>query len=56
MSILFWIIGVVLVILAIGLGIYFGIFHNANKDPETEGDAVRTLLLRLNETIQDTYK
>lgn len=49
MSCIFWIIGIALIVaLAVGLGVYFGIFHGSD-DPET---ATSTLLLRLSESIK----
>lgn len=55
MSCVCWIVGIVLVLVAIGLGVYFGVFHGAN-DPETDEIITNTLILRLNETIKASYK
>lgn len=52
LSCVFWIIGIALIVaLAIGLGVYFGIFHGAD-DPETTDTTMRSLLMRIDETIK----
>lgn len=55
MSIVCWIIGgALIVILAVGLGVYFGIFHG-DSDPVTDVETTNTLILKLNETIRASY-